>query len=204
LKNHPQYYVVRGGRPAGPYSLQELKLLNLKSSDFVKEVGAEDFKEIRELPELSQLLSIKYQAALPQYFASMDTRLLAWLIDFFLAFAVYCFLILLPILAFTTNPERIQYVLAGLLAIFPIQFISTVFLECSKYQGSIGKFILRIKVCDMQGLPIHFSKSLFRNICKLVGFLSLGIGFFAGFFNRKQQCWHDKLANTLVVKDRLI
>ena len=202
--NSQKYYVVQGGKPEGPFSLEELKQLDLKSNDFVKEEGAADFHEIHELPELSRLLSVKHEITLPQYFATMDIRLLAWSIDFFLSFALYCIFILLPILAFSSGSERTLYVIVGLLAIFPIQFISTVILECSKYQGTIGKLILRIKVCDTKGLRISFVRSLWRNICKLFGFLSLGIGFFVGFFSRKQQCWHDKLAHTLVVKDRLI
>lgn len=183
--------------------MEELKSFNLKSSDFVKEVGSDDFHEIHELSELSKLLSLKHEITIPQYFATMDIRLLAWAIDFFFAFALYCIGILLPILAFTTGSTRTMYVLIGLLAIFPIQFISSVFLEASKYQGTIGKLILRIKVCNTKGLPIGFARSLWRNICKILSFFSLGIGFFAGFFSRKQQCWHDRLADTLVVKDRL-
>ncbi|HUH17734.1 RDD family protein [Albibacterium sp.] len=198
-----KYFYVKEGKPEGPFSLEELKSFNLKSSDFVKEVGSDDFHEIHELSELSKLLSLKHEITIPQYFATMDIRLLAWAIDFFFAFALYCIGILLPILAFTTGSTRTMYVLIGLLAIFPIQFISSVFLEASKYQGTIGKLILRIKVCNTKGLPIGFARSLWRNICKILGFFSLGIGFFAGFFSRKQQCWHDKLADTLVVKDRL-
>jgi len=201
--SNQKYFIVQEGKPRGPFTLEELKLLNLKSNDFVKEEGSEDFHEIHELPELSKLLSVKHEITLPQYFATMDIRLLAWTIDFFFAFALYCIFILLPILAFTTGSTRTMYVLIGLLAIFPIQFISTIFLETSKYQGTIGKLILRIKVCDTKGLPISFARSLWRNICKIIGFLSLGIGFIVGFFSRKQQCWHDKLANTLVIKDRL-
>jgi len=29
-------------------------------------------------------------------------------------------------------------------------------------------------------------------------------GYLYSFLNKKQQCWHDIAANTLVVKDRLI
>jgi uncharacterized RDD family membrane protein YckC len=198
-----KYFVVREGKPEGPFSLEELKQFNLKSDDFVKKEGTADFHEIHELPELSELLSIKHEITKPQYFATMDIRLLAWAIDFFLAFSLYCIFILLPVLAFTSGLTRTIYAIAGLLAIFPIQFLSSIFFECSKYQGTIGKYILRIKVSDTKGLPITFARSLWRNICKILGFLSLGIGFFVGFFSRKQQCWHDKLAHTLVIKDRL-
>lgn len=199
-----RYLIVREGKPSKPYTLAELKLLQLKASDFVKEEGAEDFKEIRELPELSQLLAIDYQTAEPQYFATLDVRLLAWTIDFFLSFAIYCILVLVPIIGFTLPEQRVSFALIGLVSIIPIQFLVTLFMECSRYQGSPGKMVLRIKVCDMHGLPIKFPKSLVRNIGKILGFFSLGLGFFIGFLNRKQQCWHDKLANTLVIKDRLI
>lgn len=199
-----RYSVVQQGKPSKAYTLAELKLLQLKASDFIKEEGADDFKELRELPDLSRLLSVKYRAAEPQYFATLDVRLLAWAIDFFLAFAIYCILVLVPILGFALPEQRLAWVLTGLLAIIPIQFLLSLFMECSKYQGSPGKMVLRIRVCDIQGSPIDFPKSLLRNMGKILGFLSLGLGFLLGFFNRKQQCWHDKLANTLVVKDRLI
>lgn len=199
-----RYTVVQYGKPSKAYTLEELKLLKLQASDFVKEEGASDFQELRELPELSKLLAVEYQATEPQYFATLDVRLLAWAIDFFLAFAVYCILVLVPIIGFTLPEERLPLALAGLLALIPIQFLITLFMECSKYQGSPGKLILRIRVCDAHGQPISFAKSLLRNFGKVLGFLSFGLGFLLGFFNRKQQCWHDKLANTLVVKDRLI
>jgi uncharacterized RDD family membrane protein YckC len=77
-------------------------------------------------------------------------------------------------------------------------------MESSKKQGSFGKSLLNIKVCDMRGLRISFGKSLLRNVLKITGVLSLGLGFVMGFFDKKQQCWHDKLAGTLVVKDRLL
>ena len=199
-----RYLIVQQGKPSKPYSLTELRLLRLRASDFIKEEGAADFKELRELPELSRLLGVEYQVAEPQYFATLDVRLLAWSIDFFLAFAIYCILVLVPILGFALPEQRMTLALFGLIAIIPIQFFISLFMECSKYQGSPGKMVLRIKVCDINGLPITFSKSLLRNIGKLLGFLSLGLGFLLGFFNRKQQCWHDKLANTLVIKDRLV
>ena len=199
-----RYLIVQQGKPSKPYSLTELRLLRLRASDFIKEEGAADFKELRELPELSRLLGVEYQVAEPQYFATLDVRLLAWSIDFFLAFAIYCILVLVPILGFALPEQRMTLALFGLIAIIPIQFFISLFMECSKYQGSPGKMVLRIKVCDINGPPVTFSKSLLRNIGKLLGFLSLGLGFLLGFFNRKQQCWHDKLANTLVIKDRLV
>lgn len=198
------FFVVIHGKPAGPFSFQELEKMQLQSSDFVKTPGLKDFKELREIPELCNLLSIAYQPTLPQYFATMDMRLLAWAIDFLISFAIFCIFIFVPILLFSSVENRLKMILIGLLVIVPIHFFLKVFMESSKRQGSFGKNLLNIKVCDTRGLQISFGRSLLRNMLKIIGFLSLGLGFFMGFLDKKQQCWHDKLAGTLVVKDRLI
>lgn len=198
------FFVVVDGKSAGPFSFQELLQMDLHPSDFVKSSDMKDFKELREIPALCELLAIRYEPALPQYFATMDLRLLAWAIDSLLAFGLFCVFIFVPILFFASPASRIEYTLFGILSVFPIHFVMNVLMESSPRQGSFGKNFLKIKVCDTRGMRISFGCSFFRNCCKLLGFLSLGLGFFMGFFDRKQQCWHDKLAGTLVVKDRLI
>lgn len=198
------FFVVINGQRSGPFSFQEIEEMKLKPSDFIKTQNSEDYRELQEIPELCDLLSIPFEPTLPQYFATMDLRLLAWAIDFLISFAISCVFIFVPILLFSPEDDRFQLVVMGLLAVFPIHFFMSVFMESSTKQGSFGKNILNIKVCDMRGLPISFRKSWLRNMLKLTGFLSLGLGFLMGFFDKKQQCWHDKLARTFVVKDRLI
>lgn len=198
------FYVVKNGKPEGPYTFIELEQMELTTSDFIKASTFKDYKELREVPELCNLLSFKYENSAPQYFASMDVRLLAWTIDGLLAFAVFCVFLFLPILVFAPLDNKLSLTLMALMAIPIIQFSVTVFLEASRFQGSPGKIALKLKVCNLRGEPISLMHSLARNSLKLTGFLSLGVGFFIGFFDRKQQCWHDKLTNTLVIKDRLI
>ncbi|HLT42178.1 MAG TPA: RDD family protein [Sphingobacteriaceae bacterium] len=199
-----EFFVVINGQPSGPFSFQEVEGMKLKPSDFIKTPDSVDYRELQEIPELCDLLSITFEPTLPQYFATMDLRLLAWAIDFLVSFVIFCVFIFVPILLFSPEEDKFQLVFIGLLAIFPIHFFLSVFMESSKKQGSFGKNFLNIKVCDLRGLPISFGKSLIRNMLKLTGFLSLGLGFLMGFFDKKQQCWHDKLAKTFVVKDRLI
>lgn len=198
------FFVVVEGKPAGPFSLQELMQMDLKPSDFVKSSLMKDYRELREIPALCEELGLRFEPTLPQYFATMDLRLLAWSIDSLFAFGLFCVFIFLPILFFAPLESRITFTLLGLLSVFPIHFFLNVFMESSHRQGSFGKNMLKIKVCDLRGIRISLGRSFFRNCCKLLGFLSLGLGFFMGFFDRKQQCWHDKLAGTLVIKDRLI
>lgn len=198
------FFVVINGKSSGPFSLQEIEKMQLKPSDFLKIPNSKDYRELCEIPELCDLLSIVYEPTLPQYFATMDLRLLAWAIDFLISFAIFCVFIFVPILFFSSDENRLKMSLIGFLMIFPIHFFMNVFMESSKKQGSVGKKLLNIKVCNTQGLRISFGKSLLRNLLKITGFLSLGLGFFMGFFDKKQQCWHDKLAGTFVIKDRLI
>lgn len=198
------YFVVIQGKPTGPFSLLEIEKMQLKPSDFLKTPSSKDFKELREIPELCSQLSIAYEPALPQYFATMDIRLLAWAIDVLISFAIFCIFIFVPILIFSPIETRLKMTLIGIFSVIPIHFFMNVFMESSHRQGSFGKNLLTIKVCDTLGLQISLGRSLLRNLLKTLGFLSFGLGFFTGFFNKKQQCWHDKLAGTLVVKDRLI
>jgi uncharacterized RDD family membrane protein YckC len=77
-------------------------------------------------------------------------------------------------------------------------------MESSKKQATLGKQLLGIKVSDEQGRRISFGQSLLRNLGKWLSTLTMGLGYLFGFFDRKQQCLHDKLAGTLVVKERLL
>jgi uncharacterized RDD family membrane protein YckC len=91
------------------------------------------------------------------------------------------------------------------LGIIPIvNFIYHVVMEASPKQGTYGKQILKIKVTDLQGERIGVAQSLGRNVAKILSALTLFIGYLYSFFNSKQQCLHDVVAGTLVIKDRLI
>lgn len=199
-----RYIVVINGKPSGPYNPEDLKTLDIRAGTFVKTEEMDDYKEAHEIPELCDYLGLKHQNTLPQYFAGLDVRLLAVIIDYFLIFAIYCVIALIIVLFLEEKETKIMVALAGLTIIPIIKFFYSIWMESSARQGTWGKVLMGLKICDEQGNPITFSRSLVRNLSKIISSSTLGIGYLIGFFNKKQQCLHDLIAGTLVVKDRLI
>lgn len=73
-------------------------------------------------------------------------------------------------------------------------------MESSKYQATVGKIALGLKVTDMDGKNLDFVKALVRNVCKIISSMIMGIGYIMAGFTEKKQGLHDIIANTLVVK----
>jgi len=198
------YIVVINGKPSGPHSPDQLKGLKIKAGTFVKTEDMDDYKEAHDVPELCEFLGIKTHIREPQYFASLDVRLLAVIIDYFIIFAIYCVIATIVVIFIDEKQMRIIVSVAGL-AIIPVsKIIYCTIMESSARQGSWGKILMGLKVSDEKGAPINFSRSLIRNLSKIISTGTIGLGYMMGFFDKKQQCLHDKIAGTLVIKDRLI
>ncbi|MCC8424108.1 RDD family protein [Mucilaginibacter sp. UR6-11] len=197
-----KYILVINGKPEGPYSLDELRELGIKPGDFVKTDAMDDYKEAHEVAELRQLFGFQKQALL-QYFGSFDQRATAAVIDWFLVSTV-CSVLAFIVTIFLSNKIALIAVALSLLVIIPIvNLIYHIVMESSAKQGAYGKQILKIRVCDMQGDRISVNHAAGRNFAKVLSVLTLGIGYLYCFFNKQQQCLHDVVAGTLVVKDRL-
>jgi len=195
---------VVNGKPEGPYDLDGLKEMNIKPGTFVRKPGMDDYKEAHEFPELRALFGFSFEQTAPQYFASFDQRLLASVIDYFILTMFYIFLMLVSFIFIEDKTARISIGVL-LMPIIPLlKFLYGVFAESSASQGTVGKRLLNIKVTDMGGGRISLSVAFGRNAAKIISVLPLFFGYLYSFLNKKQQCWHDIAANTLVVKERLI
>lgn len=200
----PNYIVVVNGKPEGPYDFEHLKDMNIVAGTFVRKPGMDDYKEAHEFPELRALFGFSYEQTAPQYFASFDQRLLAAVIDYFILFLVYIAVILCCFTFVKGQGERISFALLFLPLIPVFKFVYGVFAEASAKQGTIGKRLLSIKVTDMGGLRVSIGLSFLRNLGKVLSVAPLFFGYLYSFLNKKQQCFHDVAAGTLVIKDRLI
>jgi uncharacterized RDD family membrane protein YckC len=99
---------------------------------------------------------------------------------------------------FITTIEYSQPINALLFLIITIvYFIITELL----WSASIGKLIFREKVVDLQKRKVSFKSSVLRNIFKPID-LILGPIFF--LFSTKDQTLGDKIANTIVIRKKLI
>ena len=197
------YFLVINGKPEGPFSMAQLKELNIRPGDFVKAPEMDDYKEAHEIASLRELLGFKREALIPQYFGSFDQRLLASALDWFFVSGV-CILIAFFITSLVEDQITRLSIAFGLFVVIPlVKFLYHIIMECSPKQGTFGKQILKIKVCDMQGERISFVRSMGRNFAKIFSVMTLFIGYLFSFFNKQQQCLHDMIAGTLVMKDRL-
>jgi len=73
-------------------------------------------------------------------------------------------------------------------------------MESSKYQATLGKIVMGIKVVDQYGQRISLPKAILRNLSKILSALLLGIGYIMIIFDERKQGLHDKIADTFVVK----
>ncbi len=89
---------------------------------------------------------------------------------------------------------------ATVLLISVIAILYWALMESSKYQATVGKLALGLKVTDMDGKSLDFVKALIRNACKILSGMIMGIGYIIAGFSEKKQGLHDIIANTLVVK----
>ncbi|HXS38101.1 MAG TPA: RDD family protein [Flavipsychrobacter sp.] len=75
--------------------------------------------------------------------------------------------------------------------------------ESGVHQATIGKRAMGIRVTNMEGFRISFANATGRYFAKTISFLIILMGYFMVLWDDKNQGLHDKLANTLVVKDTL-
>ena len=197
------YLLVINGKPQGPFSIDELRAHKIKPGDFVRTPAMDDYKEAHEVAELRQLFGFEKQAVIPQYFASFDQRLLASALDWFFVLGI-CITLAFIVSVFIAPELRIM-VAFSLIGIVPLtKIVYHIVMESTAKQGTYGKQLLKIKVSDLQGYRISLARSIGRNLCKIISVAPFFIGYLYSFFNKQQQCMHDMIAGTLVIKDRLI
>ena len=73
-------------------------------------------------------------------------------------------------------------------------------MESSKYQATLGKIVMGIKVVDHNNQRLQFPQALLRNLSKILSGFILLIGYIMIIFDDRKQGLHDKIADTFVLK----
>lgn len=153
-------------------------------------------------------------------YAGFWLRLVAYIIDYIIIYVVQSF-IFIPVLGlmgitFASKMDNMETMsdaetmgmvgsmiaVAGATALLTtiIAILYWSLMESSKYQATVGKIALGLKVTDLDGNSLDFVKSLIRNVCKIISGMILFIGYIMAGFTEKKQGLHDIIAGTLVVK----
>jgi uncharacterized RDD family membrane protein YckC len=78
-------------------------------------------------------------------------------------------------------------------------------MESSRFQASLGKLALHLKVTDEQGNQLTFARATARHFAKFLSTASLGVGYVMAAFDSQKQALHDQIAGTLVLyRDRTL
>ena len=78
--------------------------------------------------------------------------------------------------------------------------IYEILMNASRWQGSIGKIILRIKVTTLEGGRITIGQSCYRYFGMILAAIPLGYGLVRMIWSEQKQGLHDYIADTLVLK----
>lgn len=134
-------------------------------------------------------------------YARASVRFLAWLVDFALiAGPLLAAVFWLDSLDSPARPTREDSVSIAFILYLVLWWLYSSLMHSSSWQATLGKRLARIKVTDKQGKRISGLRSLWRTLMWLMGFLPLGLGFWAILFNRKRTGFHDWFSGTLVVR----
>jgi uncharacterized RDD family membrane protein YckC len=81
-----------------------------------------------------------------------------------------------------------------------VSWIYSAVLHSSKWQATVGKKVVGLKVVDENGNRISFGRATGRFFAQLISTLILAIGYLMVGWTKKKQGLHDMIAGTYVVK----
>ena len=83
---------------------------------------------------------------------------------------------------------------------FGLWLLYCTYMEGSPYQGTFGKYLLGLKVVNMDGTPLSRMQSNRRNAYKIMALLPYALGFVWALFQKERRGWHDLAARTRVIE----
>lgn len=156
------------------------------------------------LPQPSQPLNVQTVQTQSIIYAGFGRRFVAWLIDYIIMVIIYLILSIPNLLLSGIDPNSvIRPILALIQPIFQwiISIVYVVYFIGSRGQTP-GKMAVGIKVVkiDTHTSPGYINAFLREVVGKIISSLVICLGFFWMLWDKNKQTWHDKIANTIVIK----
>lgn len=210
-----KYFLIDGSDRKGPFTIQQLKELNIKKNDLVWHGGITNWIEAEQVEELKSLFnlvpppmvsnnlpihipqknSIKQKIGYVEYLSDNTIRVYEQnhIVHYrFANFGERLGARILDVLIIVL-PSAIIPILPG--------WLYFALMHCSADQQTLGQKAVNIKLVSTDGAKINFGQSTGRFFANILNVLTFFIGYLMFFFNEKNQCLHDNLAGTLVVAE---
>jgi uncharacterized RDD family membrane protein YckC len=84
--------------------------------------------------------------------------------------------------------------------VFAVQWLYEALLTSSRWQGTLGKKVLNLRVTDMAGNRISFGRATGRYFGKVLSHMTMYIGYIMVAFTERKQGLHDLIAGTQVLR----
>ncbi|MDF2182512.1 RDD family protein [Neptuniibacter sp. CAU 1671] len=102
------------------------------------------------------------------------------------------------------QPAQLKFDPVDLLSHYLLPFLITVGFWL-RFLATPGKLLTGLKIVDANtGSRMHLRQAVIRYISYPLAMLPLGLGIFWILRDRKKQGWHDKLAGTVVIRERRV
>ena len=124
-------------------------------------------------------------------YASFGKRFLAYVVDGALVF----------IISLAVN-RAIPFI--GWMISLCFSFLYYTMFTCSEAQATPGKFLVKIKVTDIDGNRLTVKKSILRFFASWLSSILLCFGYILSLFTAKKQTLHDLIMDTVVIDGEVI
>jgi uncharacterized RDD family membrane protein YckC len=178
-------------------AVQPLSVAEVKSVPELKAPSGTPISQTTSKPRESSAIAVDWRKK--YYRTVMMKRAGAILLDHVILFVVLT-IILTP---FAGGSDAV-FSSAFNWAFLILYFVIMPMLESSKWQGTIGKRILKLQITDREGERITFLRAFWRNIMRSVVLysyiLSFGILLVIQYFrfNKTRKLFHDELSGTVI------
>jgi uncharacterized RDD family membrane protein YckC len=135
-------------------------------------------------------------------YATFGDRFIAFLIDAVLLACVW-YALSIPLFSMlgiddATPPRQVR--LTRTLSVIALGVLYHTTLDSSRWQGTVGKQALGIKLVDLAGQRITWPRAMGRSFASVLSMVVIYMGYLAASSDRQVRTWHDRLAKTLVIK----